>query len=98
MCNTIVDALENVVDRLSPLRNNFSIEIIYKPSIPDNITNLCVFNDEQHILHFMANTDVFKDVDIEEDEHEKSLQNLAHTNKEYPILKGMVSLKNMYDL
>jgi len=42
-----VDAFKNVAARLSPLREGFSIEIFYKPSIPENITNLCDFNDDQ---------------------------------------------------
>jgi len=47
--------------------------MIYKPSIHDNITNLRVFYDDQHILCFMVNADVFKDTTIDEDEHEKTL-------------------------
>lgn len=61
MCNATSDALENVVDRLSPLRDVFSIEIIYKPSILDNITNSHIFYDDQQILCFMMNTNVFRD-------------------------------------
>lgn len=46
----------------------------------------------------MANTDVFKDVAIDEDDHEKALKEVAHVNKENPMLKGMVSLEKLYDL
>lgn len=52
---------------MSPIRGRFNIEILYKPSIPDNITNLRVFNDDQKTLHFMENTDIFKDVTIDDD-------------------------------
>jgi len=44
--NVSVDALANVVARLSSLRDGFSIEILYKSFIPDNITNLRIFNDD----------------------------------------------------
>jgi len=47
MRNTIADALANYAARFSPLRDDFSIEILYKPSILDNITNLHTFNDDQ---------------------------------------------------
>lgn len=47
MHNALADALANVAARLSPLKDDFSIEILYKPSVPDNITNLCIFNDDQ---------------------------------------------------
>lgn len=47
-------------------RDIFTIEILYKPSIPDNIPNLNVFYDDEHILHFMANVDVLKDTMIDD--------------------------------
>ena len=47
---------------------------MYKPSVPDNITNLRVFYDDQQILEFMLNTEVFKDVVIEEADHDQALQ------------------------
>lgn len=43
MRDTAADALENAVARMTPLRDGFIIEILYKPSITDNITNLHVF-------------------------------------------------------
>ena len=63
--NASVDTLSNATIRLSPLKDVFSIEIIYKPSMLNNVTKFCVFNDERQILHFMANANVFKDVSIE---------------------------------
>ena len=56
-----------------PLKIGFSIEIIYKPSMLDNVTNFTIFNDDQQIFHFKANLYAFKDVAIEEDEHKKAL-------------------------
>lgn len=81
MRNETVDALGNIAARMSSLRDRFTVEILCKPSIPDNINNLRVFYDDQHILHFMANADVFKDASIDEDEHEKSLQDAINDNK-----------------
>ena len=46
------------------------VEIIYKTYVPDNVTN---FRDDKQILDFMENNDVFKDAEIDEDEHEKAL-------------------------
>lgn len=70
MCNAIADALANAAPTMSPLRDIFSIEILYKPYVLDNITNLYIFDDDQHILHFMDNANVFKEATIDEDEHE----------------------------
>lgn len=54
---------------MSPLRDIFYVEILYKPIVLD-IINLCIFYDDEHIIQFMANVDVFKDASIDEDEHE----------------------------
>ena len=86
------------VARLSTLREGFSVEILYKPSIPDNITNLHVFDDDQHIFCFMVNTRVFKDATINEDEHKKALQDAANASKGNLIPKDVVSFKILYDL
>lgn len=39
--------LASAVTRMMPLKNGFYIDIIYKTSIPDNVTNFCVFNGNQ---------------------------------------------------
>ena len=43
LANVVANTLENVSTRLSPLRDGFLVEIIYKASIPDNMTNFHVF-------------------------------------------------------
>lgn len=93
-----VPRIRNVVVRLSPLRNGFSVEIIYRPSIPDNITNFFIFNDKTKILDFMANTDVFKDANIGKDEKRKYLHDLAQESKGNLVTKGVVSLEKLYNL
>ena len=47
MRNVVVDTLANTAASMSPLRDRFTVEILYKPSIPDNIANLCTFGDDQ---------------------------------------------------
>lgn len=83
---------------MSPFRYGFFIELIYKSFVPDNITNLCIFNDDQQILHEMANADVFKNATIDKDEHDKVLQYEARASKENHTLKGVLSLEKLYDL
>jgi len=57
-----------------------------------------VFNDDQQILHFMANADSFKYATIYEDKHEKYLQAEAGSKKGRLIPKGVASLEKIYDL
>ena len=82
----------------APLRDGFSIEVIYKPFVPDNVTNLRVFNDDQQVLDFMLNTDIFKDAIMEEEDHDRALQEELKIRKEKPVPKGVVSLKKLFDL
>lgn len=46
----------------------------------------------------MANSDVFKDAAIDEDEHEQYLPTGDDDKKGNLIPKGVVSLENLYDL
>lgn len=69
--NVAANTLVNVDARFSPLKDGFSIKIMYRPFVLDNITNFHVFNNNQQLLDFMVNTNVLKDVAIDEDEHEK---------------------------
>lgn len=90
--------LGNVTTSFTPPRDGFLIEIIYKLSICDNITKFDVFNDDQKILYFLANIDIFKDKTINEDKHDKSLQGRAKICDGNPMPKGVVSLENLFDL
>lgn len=98
MLNVVGDALENTTTKMTSLRNIFSVEILYKPSITENITNLRFFDDDEQILHFMANIDVFKDASINEDVNEQSIQDTTDDSKGNLIPKSVVSLKKLYDL
>lgn len=98
MRNETTYSLENTATRMLLLRDWFTIEILYKPSIPDNINNLYFFYDDQYILYFMANYDVFKKVAIDENKHMYTLQDTTTARKGNLIPEGVVSLENLYDL
>ena len=46
------DLLATSAARLVPSNNRCSIEFIFRPSVPDMITNLQVFDNDQQILEF----------------------------------------------
>ena len=52
------DLLENTTSRLMPPEGlspkNFSIELMYRPSIPYNVTNWKMFDDDIQILDFLT--------------------------------------------
>lgn len=98
MCNIATTSLENATARFSLLRDDFSIEIIYKPSVPNDTTNLHIFYDDQQILWFMVNADVFKNATINEDNNKKALQEAASARKGNLIPKDVVLLEKFYRL
>lgn len=95
--NVAANTLANAAARFTPLGDGFSIEIVYKPAVLDNITNLRIFNDDQQILDFMTSAKVFKDAAIDEEEHERSLQEVD-SRKGNTIPKGVVMLEKLFDI
>ena len=58
--NAAVDLLATSAARLVPSNNRCSIELLFRPSVPDMITNLWVFYDDQQILECLMNDETFK--------------------------------------
>ena len=67
--NAAADLIATFATRLVPTNNKCSIELIFRPSVPDNVTNLRVFNDDQQILEFLTNEETFKDAVIDDEEY-----------------------------
>ena len=76
--NVDADLLENVASRLIPSENfepnAFSVELIYRPSMPDNVTNWRVFNDDEQVINFLTMEDTFKGSVIDEEEHDAEIK------------------------
>ena len=89
--------LANTASRLIPPEGlspqTFSIELMYRPSILDNVTNWKVFDDDLQILDFLSAQNTFEGMSIEEANHEKSLSNPSNI-----IPKSIIILENFYDL
>ena len=66
---------------------------MYKPSIPDNVTNWKVFDDDQQILDFLSAQDTFEGMAIDKVDHEKSLSDPSNI-----IPKSVISLEIFYYL
>ena len=49
--------------------------MIFRSSVPDNVTNMRVFDDDEKIISFLTNEESFKESIIDEEEHLSSLQN-----------------------
>jgi hypothetical protein len=57
-----------------PLITDFYVEIIFRPSISDNVTNWRVFNNDTQIINFLTSSDVFQDSMIDDEVHQHDLQ------------------------
>ena len=55
--NVADDVLATSAARLVPTNNRCSIELLFRPYVPNNITNLRVFDDDQKILECLMNND-----------------------------------------
>ena len=97
--NASTDLLANVASKLIPSEdfspNRFSIELIFRPSIPDNITNWSIFNDDPDIVSFLISEGSYTNQIIDEDHHDQQLQQDSTKNV---IPKSVVKLEELYDL
>ena len=90
--NAAADLLATSTARLVPMNNKCSIELLSRPLVPDMITNLRVFDDDQQILECLMNDETFKGAIIDDEEHQAELK---FNNF---ILKGVRTLEQMFDL
>ena len=76
--NSEAGMLANVTSNICPSddssHDKFSIEFIYGPSIPYNITNWRVFEDDKQIINFLHSEDTFKGSIIDDEQHEALLK------------------------
>jgi hypothetical protein len=112
LSNSEVDLLANVAYKLLPTEgispNVFSIELLFRPSILDNITNWRVFDDDQQIINFLHMVDTFQGTIIDEGTHDENLCNfIVISDPRSPkstsdlvkyIPKYFVRLEKFYDL
>jgi ribonuclease HI len=75
--NCDVDMLENVASNLI-LSDDFThdiffVELIYRPSIPSNITNWRIFDDDQQIIDYLHLEYTFRGLVIDDEQHESLL-------------------------
>ena len=47
------------------------MELLYKPTVPNNISNWKVFEGDEQIINFLTNQDNFKDLTIDDQEFQE---------------------------
>ena len=81
--NTLVDSLATIASRLSPLEDyeasQFTVELLYKLSVLNNISNWKVFEGDEKIINFLTNQENFKDLAIDDEIfHEQLVETNPH--------------------
>jgi hypothetical protein len=88
----------------------FIVELLYKPLVPNNISNWKCFEGDEQIVYFLTNQDNFKDLAIDDEvfqelitksylhEHKKRKYHSSNKPKFHTIPKGVASLENIFDL
>jgi ribonuclease HI len=95
--NTEADLLANVPSKLLPAEglspNAFSVELLFRPSIPDNIMNWRVFDDDQQIINFLHIEETFQGAVIDEQTHDDNLHDFTVIPNPKPpeVLSDMVN-------
>ena len=84
------------------------MELIFRLSIPDNIFNWRVFDNDVQVLNFLTNDDTFKDSSIDEVTHDENLRDFSVINdfcsvekafeKAKPIPNLVLRLEQFFDL
>ena len=79
----------------------FSIELIYRLSIQDNIMNWRVFEGDEHIINLLHSEDTFKGSVIDYEQHESLLQALPSMEKlerSNGMPKNIVRMDTLFNL
>jgi hypothetical protein len=81
------------------------VELIYKPSVPNNISNWKVFEGDEQIINFLTNQDNFKDLANDDEEFQElstetypQMVQPTGKSKGHTIPKGIANLENIFDL
>jgi hypothetical protein len=77
----------------------FFVELIFGPSILENISNWRIFNDDQQIVEFVSSESTFHDTSIDDEEHTKTLEKFQDEMKDLKsdvIPRNVVTLEKLF--
>jgi ribonuclease HI/transposase InsO family protein len=98
--NSLADSLAVAASTLQPsedlIKGDGKLEIIFRPSVPDNVDNWQVFRDDKQILRFINNVQEFSDFNVsyKEDGKDYPEENDSVRN---PAPRGIIALEKIFD-
>jgi hypothetical protein len=91
--------LANVASKLIPLEgimfDTFSVEPLYRPSVPNNITNWRFFDYNQQITSFLHIEDKFKYFVIDEGQHDQDVNYGSPKSIRQVVGRKVTPIKNI---
>jgi hypothetical protein len=97
--NHVADALAVSASTLQPcegpLHDLCKMEVLFRPSVPDNLEHWQVFEDDDQIIRFMENNKEFTDSQITFLADSMNLEVINLQSNTLP--KGCVPLENLFD-
>lgn len=98
--NLMVGMATKLLPDLRLNNNKYYFELIFRPSVPDNISNWQVSEGDDQILEFLHCEKTFKNAVIDEKEHEKCMNGSEDEEKYHPniIPRSVVKMEHFYDL
>lgn len=75
------------------INDKIKMEVIFRPSVPDNLEHWQVFNDEKQVIRFLNSLDEFEDFQI--DSEEDGFLNHEHIIN--PTPRNVVALEQHFD-
>jgi len=93
--------LANSTSRLMPPDDGFSIEMMFRIFVPNNITNWRVFDSATKIINFLTSSDTLQDAVIYDETHQQELRTYrkeANKVKTNCVPKNVLTLEKLFDL
>jgi ribonuclease HI len=98
--NHVADALAVSASTLQPcegpLHDQCKMEVLFRPSVPDNLEHWQVFEDDDQIIRFMENNKEFTDTQINFLAESMDLEVINLQNNTLP--KGCIPLEDLFDI
>jgi hypothetical protein len=98
--NNLVDSLAVATSTLQPsedlMKGEGKLEIIFRPSVPDNIDHWQVFKDDEQVLRFIYNVKEFSGFNVSYKEEGKEYVEEDNPIKN-PVPRGITALENIFE-
>jgi ribonuclease HI len=77
------------------IKGNIKVEVIFRPSVPDNVDHWQIFDDDKQVIKFLNNIQEFSDFHISK--KEEGCNYAENDQKINPVPRSLVALEQLFD-